>query len=61
MEDRRTDAENKRVSRKEFDRVMRMIKEQRRAYPQAAVEDIFLYLERIGKKYVLDNGASRGE
>jgi hypothetical protein len=61
MEDRGADAEIKRVSQKEFDRIMRMIKEQTRAYPQAALEDIFLYLEWIEKKCFVENGASRGE
>jgi hypothetical protein len=50
MKDRSAAAENKRVSQKEFDRIMRMIKEQTRAYPQAALEDIFLYLKWIEKK-----------
>jgi len=61
MKDRSTDAENKRVSQKEFDRIMRAIKEQTRVYPQAALEDIFLYLEWIEKKCGVENGASRGE
>lgn len=61
MKDRGGDAENKRVSQKEFDRIVRMIKEQTRAYPQAALEDKFLYLEWIEKKYAVGNGASRGE
>jgi hypothetical protein len=59
MKDRSADAENKRVSQKEFDRIMRAIKEQTRVYPQAALEDIFLYW--IEKKYGVENGASRGE
>jgi hypothetical protein len=61
MKDRSADAENKRVSQNEFDRITRAIKEQRRVYPQAALEDIFLYLEWIEKKYDVENGASRGE
>jgi len=51
MEDRGADADNKQVSQKDFDRIMRIINEQTRAYPQAALEDIFLYLEWIEKKH----------
>ena len=61
MNDRGTEEENKRVSQKEFDRIMRFIREQTRAYPQAALEDIFLYLESIEKKYGVENGADGGE
>ena len=42
---------HKRVSRKEFDRIMRMIKEETRGYPQEALEDIFLHLELIEKRH----------
>jgi hypothetical protein len=39
------------VSYKEFERVIGMIREQARDYPQEALEDIFLHLEMIEKRY----------
>jgi hypothetical protein len=61
MKDRGTEAENKRVSQREFDRIMRFIREQTREYPQAALEDIFLYLEWIETKYGVEDDASGAE
>jgi hypothetical protein len=49
-----------RVPYKEFDRIMRMIREQTRAYPQGALEDIFLYLEGIERKYGIGDSARDG-
>ena len=46
---------NKRVPRKEFDRIMRAIKDQTRKYPQEALEDIFLYLD-LDRKEVRPRG-----
>lgn len=39
------------VPYKEFDRLMRAIKDQTRDYPQEALEDIFVHLEMIEKRY----------
>jgi hypothetical protein len=41
------------VPYKEFDRLMLAIGEQTRDYPQEALEDIFLHLEMIEKRYGL--------
>jgi hypothetical protein len=37
----------------EFDRLMRAIRDQTRDYPQEALEEIFLHLEMIEKRYGL--------
>jgi hypothetical protein len=39
------------VPYKEFDRLMRAIRDQTRDYPQEALEDIFVQLEIIEKRY----------
>jgi hypothetical protein len=39
------------VPYKEFDRLMRAIRDQTRGYPQEALEDIFVHLEMIEKRY----------
>jgi hypothetical protein len=43
------------VPYKEFDRLMRAIREQTRDYPQEALEDIFLALDMIEKKYGVED------
>jgi hypothetical protein len=43
-----------RVPRKEYDRIMRLIREQTREYPQNALEEIFLYLEMIKKRHGIE-------
>ena len=43
------------VPYKEFDRLMRAIREQTRDYPQEALEEIFDYLDLIEKKYGLES------
>jgi hypothetical protein len=52
---------HKRVPQKEFDRIMRMLKEQTREYPQEALEEIFLYLEMIEKRYNIEDDAAGQE
>jgi hypothetical protein len=37
----------------EFDRLMRAIRDQTRDYPQEELEEIFLYLEAIERRYGL--------
>ena len=39
------------VPYKEFDRLMRAIRDQTRGYRQEALEDIFVHLEMIEKRY----------
>ena len=39
------------VPYKEFDRLMRAIRDQARGYPQEALEDIFVHLEMIEKRH----------
>jgi hypothetical protein len=46
---------HKRVLQKEFDRIIRMIREETREYPQEALEDIFLHLEMIEKRYGIED------
>jgi len=53
--------EHKWAPRKEFDRIMRAIREQTRNYPQGALKDIFLYLESIETKYGIGDSARDGE
>jgi len=55
------ETKHKRVTQKEFDRIMRMIREQTREYPQEALEDIFLYLDSIEKRYGVGDSALDGE
>jgi len=55
------ETKHKRVPRKEYDRIMRLIREQTREYPQNALEEIFLYLEMIEKRYGIEgDDAERG-
>jgi hypothetical protein len=42
------------VPYKEFERLMSAIREQTRDYPQEALEDIFLHLEMIEKRYGIE-------
>lgn len=60
MKDRYTDIKNKRVSQREFDRIMRAIKEQAREYPNKHSK-IDLCLDWTERKYGVDDSASNKE